>query len=600
MSHEERRESSMNTIDIHLRAARPLDRIFNDPDQIVEDGIRGYLLAHPDILAGTDNPRVLRRARKSATRKVGVITGGGSGHEPAFLGYVGRGMLDAVAIGEIFSSPTAASFLDAMREADNGAGVACLFGNYAGDTMNVRLAVDDATREGIAVGTVVANDDVASAPKDDAARRRGVAGEILMWKAAGARAEEGASLEDVLATARKAIGNTRSIGVGLSPCTIVANGHPNFMIEAGTMEVGIGHHGEPGVEISRLGSSREIARMMCDHILPDLPFTAGDEVTVLVSGLGATPVIELYVLFADIADIMRERGITIRHNFVGNLFTSLDMKGVTLTVMKLDAELDRLMSHPAHAIGLTRVGDTPEGPVTAAPTATAHDLAAHAAAAEKERYVPTSGIALENTRAVVPALVGAIVGARDWLSEIDGKIGDGDHGINMAKGFARCGQALGDAPPTMEGGLRALSDALMAGIGGSMGPLYGRFFEGLAKPLAGVTCIDAHLFGLMLDGAEAGIRSLGNADVGDKTLMDTLVPAVKAYHAAEGQGLKPALAAMSVAAEQGRDSTRDLVARIGRASRLGERSRGVLDAGATSCCLILQTMAASLSGIAGA
>ena len=340
--------------------------------------------------------------------------------------------------------------------------------------------------------------------------------------------------------------------------------------------------------------------MMCDHILPDLPFTAGDEVTVLVSGLGATPVIELYVLFADIADIMRERGITIRHNFVGNLFTSLDMKGVTLTVMKLDAELDRLMSHPAHAIGLTRVGNAPESPVVAAPAVAAHDQGIHGALAETERYIPTSGIAVENTRAVVPALVSAIVGARDWLSEIDGKIGDGDHGINMAKGFARCGHALGDAPPTMEGGLRALSDALMAGIGGSMGPLYGRFFEGLAKPLAGVTYIDAHLFGLMLDGAEAGIRSLGNADVGDKTLMDTLVPAVKAYHAAEGQGLKAALAAMSVAAEHGRDSTRDLVARIGRASRLGERSRGVLDAGATSCCLILQTLAASLSGIAEA
>ena len=234
------------------------------------------------------------------------------------------------------------------------------------------------------------------------------------------------------------------------------------------------------------------------------------------------------------------------------------------------------------------MGNAPESPVVAAPAVAAHDQGIHGALAETERYIPTSGIAVENTRAVVPALVSAIVGARDWLSEIDGKIGDGDHGINMAKGFARCGHALGDAPPTMEGGLRALSDALMAGI------------EGLAKPLAGVTYIDAHLFGLMLDGAEAGIRSLGNADVGDKTLMDTLVPAVKAYHAAEGQGLKAALAAMSVAAEHGRDSTRDLVARIGRASRLGERSRGVLDAGATSCCLILQTLAASLSGIAEA
>ncbi|UMM64431.1 dihydroxyacetone kinase subunit DhaL [Aristophania vespae] len=587
----------MSNTDSKSRAIPKLDRIFNNPDHIVEDGLRGYLLAHPNIIAATDNPRVVKRREGSPVRKVGIITGGGSGHEPAFLGYVGKGLLDAAAIGEIFSSPTAASFLDAMRSADMGAGVACLFGNYAGDMMNVRLAVNDAAKEGITVGTVVANDDVASAPKSEIARRRGVAGEILMWKAGGARAEEGGSLEEVLAAAQKAIDNTRSIGVGLSPCTIVANGHPNFKIDTGTMEVGIGHHGEPGVEVRPLARSREIARMMAEHVLNDLPFQKDDNVAVLLSGLGATPIIELYVLFADIADIMKEKGIHVCHSFVGNYFTSLEMKGVTLTVMKLDEELDRLMAHPTHSIGLTRIGTfyTPlhkEAPVI---------MRSLQAEIEKtvslEKYSAVSGIPLNKTHNVVPTLIEAIINAREWLSEIDGKIGDGDHGINMAKGFERCRERLGDNPPSLKEALEILSDSLLAGIGGSMGPLYGRFFTGMAQPLSHTDYIDTKIFGLMLDGAEAGIRSLGNADIGDKTLMDTLVPAVRACHESEQQSLQECLKSVSEAAEKGRDSTIDLVARIGRASRLGERSRGVLDAGATSCCLILQTMVHSLAAL---
>lgn len=582
-----------------------LDRIFNDPDQVVEDGLRGVLMAYPDLIASTSNPRVLKRVRPAARRKVGIVTGGGSGHEPAFLGYVGPGMLDAVAVGEIFSSPTSLSFFDAMREADQGAGVACLFGNYAGDTMNVRMAVRDAQNAGIRVETVVATDDVASASISEADRRRGVAGEILMWKVAGARAEEGASLDDVIAVAQKVIRHTRSIGVGLTPCTIIANGHPNFSIELGTMEVGIGHHGEPGVSVQKLGSAREIAQLMIDHLLPDLPFSKGDRVTVLLSGLGATPVIELYTLYADIAEILAERNIVIAHRFVGNYFTSLEMKGATLTLMKMDEELERLIKAPAESIGLTQSG--PDGlmgngvkAVVDAPIAKPMPIRGAAEAGKAAHYRPKSGIDLDATTQIVPELVKAIVNAREWLSEIDGKIGDGDHGINMAKGFAQCGERLGSTPPDMGEGLRILSDVLMAGIGGSMGPLYGRFFEGMAQCLKDVRFVDAKLFGQMLDAALAGINSLGNARVGDKTLVDTLQPALEAFSKAlsDGKNFAEALNAMSEAAEKGRDSTINLVARIGRASRLGERSRGVLDAGATSCCLILQTMAKTLKPLA--
>ena len=332
-----------------------MNRIINDPDLVVEDAVRGYLRAHADLVAPTDNPRVIRARHAPRQGRVGIVTGGGSGHEPAFLGYVGEGMVDAVAIGEIFSSPTAKSFHDAFVAADGGRGVACLYGNDAGDNMNVKMAARQATGHGLVVKTVVANDDVPSAPKDEIGKRRGVAGEILMWKAGGARAAEGAELDEVIAAAKKAIEATRSIGIGLSACTIPAVGKPNFTIADGMMEVGIGHHGEPGIAVQPIRPAREMADMMLDTVLPDLPFSSGDDLAVLVSGLGATPVMELYILYDRLAEVLEGRGMKIRHPFVGNYFTSLEMMGVTLTVMRLDAELDRLIGAPARCVGLTKV-----------------------------------------------------------------------------------------------------------------------------------------------------------------------------------------------------------------------------------------------------
>ena len=331
-----------------------MNRVINDPNQVTEDSLAGVLRAHPDLLAATDHSRVLRSAAP-ATSRVGVVTGGGSGHEPAFLGYVGPGLVDAVAIGEVFASPTAKSFHAAFREADRGQGVACLYGNYAGDNMNVKMAVKLAAKDGIRVETVVANDDVASAPAEEADKRRGVAGEILMWKAGGARAAEGADLDGVIASSRKAIENTRSIGIGLSACTIPANGRPNFTIETGTMEVGIGHHGEHGIAVLPVAPAREMAGIMLERILADLAFE-GEEVAVLVSGLGATPLMELYLLYGHVDEMLRARNITPRHRFVGNYFTSLEMMGVSVTLTRLDGELDRLLRAPARSIGLTVAG----------------------------------------------------------------------------------------------------------------------------------------------------------------------------------------------------------------------------------------------------
>lgn len=328
-----------------------MQRIMNDPDLIVEEMLQGFLKTHADIVEGTANPRVVK-AKGIPEGKVGVVTGGGSGHKPAFIGYVGKNMCDAAAVGEICSSPTAAAFLDACKETDQGKGVACLYGNYSGDNMNVKMAVKMAKRAGVTVKTVVANDDVASAPKDQREKRRGVAGEIFVWKAGGAKAALGGDLDEVIAAAQKAIDQTRSVGIGLTPCTLPAVGHPNFEIKAGTMEVGIGHHGEPGIEVCELEKAAQMARRMVEVVVPDYPFEAGDEVAVIVSGLGATPVMELYVLYDEIDKLLQEKEIKVYRSYVGNYFTSLEMMGATLTMMKLDEELKELIDLPVNTMGM--------------------------------------------------------------------------------------------------------------------------------------------------------------------------------------------------------------------------------------------------------
>lgn len=330
-----------------------MQRILNNPDYIVDEMLEGFLKAHSDLVQKTDNPRSVRTTCSTEGR-VAVVTGGGSGHKPAFVGYCGENLCDAVAVGEICTSPTAMAFFDAFKAVDSGNGVACLYGNYSGDNMNVKMAVKMAKKAGITVKTVVANDDVASAPKDQREKRRGVAGEVLMWKCGGAMAATGASLDEVIRVAQKAIDSTRSVGVGLTPCTLPAVGHPNFEIKEGTMEVGIGHHGEPGVAVCELESAAGIAKRMTDIVLPDYPFVEGDEVVVLVSGLGATPVMEQYVLFNEIEKILTEKGIKIYKSYVGNYFTSLEMMGATLTVMKVDEELKRLIDMPCASMGLTQ------------------------------------------------------------------------------------------------------------------------------------------------------------------------------------------------------------------------------------------------------
>ena len=329
-----------------------MQKFINDPSLVVDEMLQGYVKAHKDLVSNTDNDRVLKYKDAPIEGKVGIVTGGGSGHKPAFIGYIGKNMCDAVAVGEIFTSPPAQMFYDAIKAADGGKGVAILYGNYAGDNMNVDMAMEEAEDDGLEVKTVVANDDVPSAPNTEREKRRGVAGEILMWKVGGAKAAMGGTLDEVIAAAQKAIDNTRSIGVGLSGCTIPEVGHPNFTVEPGKMEVGIGHHGEPGIEIADLETSAQVAKRMVDVVIPELPFTRGDEIGLLISGLGSTPVMELYILYRDVINLLEQQGLKVHLSYVGNYFTSLEMSGATLTMMKLDDELKQCIDFEADSVGL--------------------------------------------------------------------------------------------------------------------------------------------------------------------------------------------------------------------------------------------------------
>ena len=330
-----------------------MQRFVNDPDYVVEDMLKGFVKAHGDMIVRSEaNDRVVQYINAPVEGKVGLVTGGGSGHEPAFLGYVGKNMMDAVAVGEVFYSPSAQSFYEAFMAADSGKGVACLFGNYAGDNMNVKMAIRKAKKQGVTVKYVTANDDVASSPKETKEKRHGIAGGVFMWKIGGARAALGGDLDEVIASAQKAVDNTRSICVGLEPCAIPAVGHPNFQISDGDMEFGIGHHGEPGINVQKLEPAKEIARKMAQTVIDDMEPEEGSEVAVLMSGLGATPIMELYILYDEIEAYLKEQGLSVYKVFVGDYVTSLDMNGAALTVMKLDDELKELLDYEAKSPGI--------------------------------------------------------------------------------------------------------------------------------------------------------------------------------------------------------------------------------------------------------
>lgn len=327
-----------------------MKKLINDPYQVVDETISGILKAHPyHLRKAKDSDRALVRADAPIEGKVAICTGGGSGHIPVFLGYVGPGLLDGVSIGNVFSSPSADDMLAATKEVDAGAGVLYLFGHYQGDIMNFEMAAEMADMEGIRVEMSIAADDVASAPRAEHDRRRGVAGIFFAYKIAGAKADTMASLDEVKAVTDAVIENTCTMGVALTPCTIPAAGEPTFIIADDEMELGMGIHGEPGIERSKLKPADEVTAVMAQKVIEDLPFKSGDEVAVLVNGLGATPPEELYIIYNKAYDILEEAGIKVYKSYIGEYATSMEMAGASLSLLKLNDEFKTLLDAPAYS-----------------------------------------------------------------------------------------------------------------------------------------------------------------------------------------------------------------------------------------------------------
>ncbi|WP_136192621.1 dihydroxyacetone kinase subunit DhaK [Actinomyces procaprae] len=326
-----------------------MKKILNSADSFVRDTLEGIAAAYGDRVGLLDGDfRVLVSRHPAPEGKVGVVTGGGSGHLPLFLGYVGQGMLDGCAVGEVFASPAAEKMADMIRACDRGAGVLCLYGNYNGDVFNFRMACEDVEFDGVQTRQLLGRDDVASSPKERADKRRGVAGLVYAFKIAGAAAERMMTLDEVTAVTARALDNIRTMGVALSPCIVPKVGEPTFTIEEGQIEIGMGIHGEAGIEVRPMMTADEIARLILETIEADLPLAAGDEVSVMINGLGATPLEEQLIVYRSVHALLAERGITVVMPHVGEFATSMEMSGLSVSVFKLDAELKELLRAPAN------------------------------------------------------------------------------------------------------------------------------------------------------------------------------------------------------------------------------------------------------------
>jgi dihydroxyacetone kinase-like protein len=321
-----------------------MKKIINNPTDVVSEALMGMQAAYPDKLVYTPKMEVISRKEKK-TDKVAIISGGGAGHEPLHAGFVGKGMLDAAISGNVFSSPSPDRIGSAIEQVSCGKGVLMVIKNYSGDIMNFGLSADLAEMDDIEVAQVVVKDDVAVPDREEGTGRRGIAGTVFVHKIAGAKAEQGASLAEVKAAAEKAIRNIRTMGVAMTPCILPAVGKPGFQIADDEIEIGMGIHGEKGIETTKIKTAKEIAEILVGRILDDYDYS-GSEVAVLVNGLGGTPLMELYILNMEVQKILEEKGIKAYRTFVGNYCTSIDMTGASVTLMKLDDELKELLDAP--------------------------------------------------------------------------------------------------------------------------------------------------------------------------------------------------------------------------------------------------------------
>jgi triose/dihydroxyacetone kinase / FAD-AMP lyase (cyclizing) len=582
-----------------------MKKIINEPDTLVTEMCKGMALAHPE-LEFLEKYKIMKK-KELDSNKVTLISGGGSGHEPAHAGLIGKGMLDAAVCGDVFASPSQIQVYQAIKATANEKGMLLIIKNYSGDIMNFKNAAHMASEDGIPVEYVKVDDDIAVEDSLYTVGRRGVAGTVLVHKIAGAAAEEGRGLKEVKAVAEKAAANVRSIGIALTSCTVPASGSPTFELDEGEIEYGVGIHGEPGIKRDKMATADELAQRMIDDLFKDLDVEDSSDIAVLVNGFGGTPQQELYLFNNAVVKILSGKEIHINRTFVGNYMTSIDMAGLSLTVMKLDEELRTLLSMESHAPAFRVDGSVPPVEYKAADEVEEKRQVSFKLETPKEyAVIKNEEVTLENVIYLVDKMSEIIIENEVPFCELDSHAGDGDFGMSVAKGFRQLKREwhpiLNQEDLSIGSFLDACSIVIMEHCGGASGPIWGSAFRAAGKSAGDKKALTVSDFANMLQGAvdaiqRTGERSFGRgAEVGDKTLVDALAPCADAWSesAQSGAGFRTAFEKGAEAAVEGAEKTKDIVARMGRAGTVGERSLGHPDAGAYALGVIFTELMQSL------
>lgn len=584
-----------------------MKKIINKPEQAVIEMCRGIAQAHPSVEL-ISKYKVIKR-KEMNPKKVSLISGGGSGHEPAHAGFVGKGMLDAAVCGDVFASPSQIQVYQALRATASEKGTLMIIKNYSGDMMNFKNAAHLASEDGIQVDYVKVDDDIAVEDSLYTVGHRGVAGTVLVHKIAGAAAETGAELAEVKRIAQKAVDHVKSIGFAFSSCTVPAKGTPTFELGEDEMEYGVGIHGEPGICREKAATADELARRMTDSLLKELDIMkdSGQEIAVLVNGFGATPLQELYIFNNSVMKQLKGYGVNASRVYVGNYMTSIDMEGASLTFMKLDAELKKYLTAPSQAPGFTVFGDEED---------VVYDCAAEDEVSVREAiytvetdpaysHIENNKITLDNIIYMIDKMSAVIIENEVPFCELDSHAGDGDFGMSVAKGFR---QLKREWPDILKNGkdsigsfLQECSIVIMEYCGGASGPIWGSAFRAAGRAAGDRKELSAAEFAELMQAAVKGIQDTGarsfgrGAVVGDKTLIDALVPCADIWSAAaDGDSVKEVMVKAAQAAVDGAKKTEEIVARMGRAGTVGERSIGYPDAGAYGLGVIFTEISNSM------
>lgn len=582
-----------------------MKKIMNRSETMVPEMCAGIALAYPE-LEFVKRYKIIKKREQNAD-KVSLISGGGSGHEPAHAGFVGKGMLDAAVCGDIFASPSQIQIYQAIKETAGNAGTLMIIKNYSGDMMNFKNAARLAEEDGISVEYVKVDDDIAVQDSLYTVGRRGVAGTVLVHKVAGAAAEKGYSLKQVKAYAENAVLNTRSIGFAFTSCTVPAKGTPTFSIAENEIEYGVGIHGEPGVSREAMMTADELSKRMTDSLVKELGLSENDEVTVLVNGFGGTPLQELYLFLNSTAKILDEYKIKIYRSFAGNYMTSIDMSGASLTFMKMNSELKSLLDAESDVPAFKVNG--PVLPRNYEPFIPAY----HTQSENTDQKNHTKGnakvrqeiLTVDNMIFIVDTMSECIIKNEVPFCELDAYAGDGDFGMSVSKGFRQLRREWNDILEEKVCDIGEFLDAcsliIMECCGGASGPIWGSAFRAAGKAAKGKQKLTAEEFAVLLQEAVTGIQKTGEysfgrgAGVGDKTLIDALVPCADVWTENAGnKTLKELFQLSADAAVNGAKMTEKIVARMGRAGTVGKRSIGYPDAGAFALGVIFSKIADAL------